>query len=312
MDIRDRLALWFADVTLRPASVARYRVSFNQLERAGITQVEDLTRAKIRRWVTDRRAVGRTMQTCKRDVAAVRSLLRWLEERDDVTLEQVRELERMRLKCAPRPPVRFLTREQYRLLLEAAGDVHELAEIAIALGVNSGLRLAELVPLRREDLELDLESAAPAPFVWVRRERHETKTGKPRTAAMDVYFARWLASRPALAIEGPLFPANGLVGRGPRSGRECVGRATLQRWLVEARELAGLPWVTWLVLRHTYGTWLAMANKSSKIIADNLGNSARMAEEHYLGSQPGGRPDFAGIFRIDDEDDHAAPAAIAA
>lgn len=79
-------------------------------------------------------------------------------------------------------------------------------------------------------------------------------------------------------------------------GLPWASKAVFTRLLRETREAAGLAWVTWPHLRHTYASWLAEAGVPLLTISRWLGNTTRVAERHYVGIAPGGDASIARAF----------------
>ena len=159
------------------------------------------------------------------------------------------------------PRVRFLTiAESKRLINASAPDLRRLVRAALLTGARYG----ELVALEVGDFDPDTGT------VYIR----DSKSGKPR----HVY----------LTNEGQEF-FDGLTA-GRKSSATLFIRADRSRWgkshqsrpLREAANKAKLEDVSFHILRHTYGSFLAAEGVPLQVIAAALGHAdTRTTEKHY-------------------------------
>ncbi len=162
---------------------------------------------------------------------------------------------------ASEPLVRYLEPDEARRLVNAAGP----ALRALLRGaLFTGCRYGELVALRVEDFRADAGS------IHVR----ESKSGRPRHVPLGdeglSFFAELTAGRPGAEL---LFTRDG----------QAWGKNNQVRGLAEACARAKIaPAVSFHILRHTYGSWLAMRGVALQVIAEVLGHSdTRITQKHY-------------------------------
>jgi integrase len=159
------------------------------------------------------------------------------------------------------PRVRFLTvRESQRLINSATPDLRNLIRGAL----HSGARYGELVALRVEDYDTD------GGTIYIR----DSKSGRPRHVPLN--------------DEGQGFFEGISAGRKSsetlflRDNGEPWGKSHQARPLKEAVAKAKLHDVSFHILRHTYGSFLAAEGVPLQVIAAALGHAdTRTTEKHY-------------------------------
>lgn len=191
---------------------------------------------------TVRRAAPRTVN---RRLAALSRFFKWafqsgLARRDPTAGVRL-------LRLPPRRPRALTPREERRLrrAVEAGGNARDRAVVEVLLG--TGLRVGELLALRRGDVELRPRSGA----LIVRRGKGGGARRIPLTAGVRRALEAYLAEQGELPEDAPLWQGT----RGALRDRGAVGRM-LEKY---ARQ-AGLEEVTPHVLRHTFATRYLEAN----------------------------------------------------
>jgi integrase len=151
---------------------------------------------------------------------------------------------------------------------EQAGN--EEAILWLALGAFSGLRSAELVRLRWDDIDLENHEIDA---------RHDmTKTAAARYISISDNLHAWLA--PFSAKKGSVF-----------AGRRALDRTTT---FAEAK---GVIWPS-NCLRHSFGTYRLARGIAIHEVAREMGNSPRMIETHYRAKAKRVRQDAQAWFAI--------------
>lgn len=160
--------------------------------------------------------------------------------------------ELVRAPKSTKAPVTYLTPAASHGLLTAA-TVEDLP--VVALGLFAGLRP-----------EAELAKCVWSDFDWERLEIHiakdRTKTGRHRIVPMEPALIAWLDHAGARDREGPVIVPG------------------LRKRMVRARVAAGIQWVPDLP-RHTYATmWLALHQDKARL-AEQMGNSEKIIDQHY-------------------------------
>ena len=178
-----------------------------------------------------------------------------------------------------KPEIHPLTREQARILLEAASKEDDRFEALYVVALHCGLREGELLGLKWEDVGLG------AGTLSVRRTLSETRTGhkfelpkngKGRSVklsqgaveALKSHRARQNGERPKA---GSLWQDHDLVF--PTTiGTTMSGTNLTGRHFKPLLKKAGLPAIRLHDLRHTCATILLMAGKHPKFVQELLGH----------------------------------------
>ncbi|WP_053958013.1 site-specific integrase [Sulfobacillus thermosulfidooxidans] len=142
------------------------------------------------------------------------------------------------------------------------------------LGINSGLRISDLLALRVGDVRL-------TPTKW--RERiqiTEQKTGKtkdfPLSASAKKALAAYLATRPDAQPDDPLFPSR-------KHGRP-LKRGQAWQILHDAAQMAGVTdAIGTHTLRKTFGYWAYQSGVDLAIIQQILNHSSPGTTLAYIG-----------------------------
>lgn len=164
------------------------------------------------------------------------------------------------------PRVRFLSvPEAKRMVNSAAPDLRKLIRGALL----SGARYGELIALRVEDYD------PAAGTIYIR----DSKSGKPRHIPLNEegqgFFEEATAGR---EFDDSLFL---------RDNGTPWGKSHQARPLKEAAAKAKLADVSFHILRHTYGSFLARKGVQLQVIAAALGHAdTRTTEKHYAHLQP--------------------------
>jgi integrase len=163
------------------------------------------------------------------------------------------------------PRIRYLNRDEVLRLLNACDpDMRELATGAL----QTGCRYGELTAMVASDFDPDTGA------VFIRNP----KSGHPRHAYLTdggrEFFTRMTRGKERTDL---VFLRNG----------RPWNTSEQQRPIKQAAEAAGLEDVSFHVLRHTYGTFLAQAGVPLQIIAEALGHAdTRITGRHYAHLMP--------------------------
>jgi len=247
------------------SAIVAYRVAIDDLlewsEANGRSVLEEATIVDYLRSYQQR--AGPAQATYYRRFLLLRKFLRWVSQREGVR-DPFIDLEP---PPKPRQERDWLTPEEFRLLLEAAGrperNLPGLAERdrrALLALVTTGLRRSELCSLEWRDLEL--EGRKPSLLV-----RHG-KGGKSRCQPLPARLAHELLKLSDARQPAPTDPVFcGLAG-----GR--LQETILADIIRRAAKRAGIEkHVTAHTLRHTAATWLRQELGDTRLVAEYLGHA---------------------------------------
>ncbi len=251
---------WHERLTTLPARARKPKPDSLRSQRRDPAQLAQRYRDQD---LTDPDVLRARRATANRILTVFRAVLNhsWREGRAPVESEtQWRRVRPFRNADAPR--VRYLEETQVKRLLNASPpDLRGLITAALL----TGCRLGELIVLRVDDYRADASS------IHVR----DSKSGRPRhvplTAEGEQFFGDLAAGR--AGAETMLLRAEGT----PWGQNHHV-----RPLLVACRNAKIDPPASFHVLRHTYGSWLAMKGVSLQVIAEALGHSdTRITHRHY-------------------------------
>lgn len=275
---------WFR-ANKKSTTTTQQAIEAHILPKLGDRVVSELTSTQIRHWLEAlSKAPARARSSTKKKKANVRQTIDQRARKAtanriltilkaalnhawrDGRVPSDREWRKVRpFKKVDAPKVRYLSIEEATRLVNACpADFRQMVQAALL----TGCRYGELVNLTVRDYHSD-------PGVLVIQE---TKGGEPRTVYLteegQKFFERATADR-----EGPVFL---------RTDGEPWGKAHQQRPLIRACRAAGIkPAISFHVLRHTYGSMLAMKGVPLQVIAQALGHAdTRITQKHYAHLMP--------------------------
>jgi len=215
---------------LKPSSAYRYMGSIRALEKHfGGAELGAIGKGMLAEYVSSRK--GKVSDTTiRRDIACLGSMLTCAVEWDWLEANPVKSFGKRSLKESPHR-TRFLTDVEYKKLLESAGDLRPI----IIVAVETGLRLGEILNLRRQDVDLE------------RAELHvrEGKTGQ-RTVPMSKAASAQMSAQPRHMIS-PLVFWHG-------EGKALRVDAISSKFAALVKK-AGIKDFRFHDLRHTFATW---------------------------------------------------------
>ena len=257
-----------------PHTLSAYRRDLAQFETflRDITHEERPTAARlkpkaIRRFVASLVSARFARTTVRRKLAAVKSLCRWAASRGTLPANPAAGV------TAPKPGSTlpsFLTRREMKLLFivppePSAADLRDRA--VLELFYSTGIRLSELVGLRRRDFDPHGRTLR----VTGKGDRQRvTPVGERAVEALEAHL------RAAVGDGGPdvpLFPN--------RSGRPLSPR-TIQR--IVRKHLAAVSEARHLsphVLRHTFATHMLNAGADLRAVQELLGHASLSSTQIY-------------------------------
>jgi integrase len=289
--VTDYLNEHYATKGARAREAAEAQINAHILSHLGETEAIKLTTQRIRSWHHDlaktparrrtsataekrntageprtNEAIRRRRSTANNVLTLLKAILNhgWREGRigDDSAWRKVKPFAKV-----DAPVIRYLTvAESVRLVNACAGDLRQIVRAALL----TGCRYGEVCRLQERDYNPD------AGTLTIR----ESKSGKPRHVV--------------LTSEGKEFFA--AAGAGKEGDALLFRRATGGMWkasqqhrpLKAACKVAKItPVISFHVLRHTYGSMLAMRGVPLAVIAEQLGHAdTRITQRHYAHLAP--------------------------
>jgi integrase/recombinase XerC len=239
----------------------------------GIADIANLRPADLRGFLASRRGAGVGARTLGRGLAAIRSLLRFLEREG---LANAAGAGALRAPKQPRSLPKPLTAPDARKVVSSEEQLAEEPWVAarnaalLTLLYGAGLRISEALGLRGADLA----------------DGHETTlriTGKGgKTRLVPVLPAALKAVAEYRRLYPGLLDADGPLFRGVRGGP--LNPAIIQREMVKLRSALNLPeTATPHALRHSFATHLLGRGGDLRTIQELLGHASLSTTQIYTG-----------------------------
>jgi integrase/recombinase XerC len=266
-----------AERDLSPLTCDAYRRDLEQfsqwLSRGGITEVSDVDRRALRRYVSflgERRYARRTIA---RKASAIRSLLRWAVKHDVIDLDPSDDLAVPKLD---RPLPKVLKRADAARLCEAPATdspsgLRDRALFELLYG--SGLRVAELCSIDLDDLDL---AHGRLRVTGKGRKQRQVPVGDPARHAAMAYLSQGRPSLLEKRPDGPDRMALFLNSRGNRLGQRGV-RELMTRYAADE----GLPQASPHGLRHSFATHLLDGGADLRTVQELLGHENLATTQIY-------------------------------
>ncbi|MGA7537158.1 MAG: tyrosine-type recombinase/integrase [Steroidobacteraceae bacterium] len=219
-------------------------------------------------------------QTRNGRLGAVKAFFRFLEYRLPAILDQVCRIKAIPIKRTDQKLVNYLTHEEMQALLDAPdprtrSGTRDRAMLHLAFA--AGLRVSELVGLRRDELTLH-----PQPLVHVRgkgRRERELPLWKETAAVLRA----WLAVRSESPAPELFLNANG--DPMTRSGFEYILDKHVELAAQKQPSLATKR-ISPHVLRHTCAMHTLLATRDVRKVSLWLGHASLQSTEIYLRADP--------------------------
>jgi integrase len=260
---REHLSRWTRDSDV---SVLRLFAQFMGDE----TPVSLVTRLRVEQWVRKLREDGLSEATVKTYLLRLKGFFGWLVSQEVLSRSP---LEAVKLPVVRKTRAeRFLTREQRDGLIERCE--REDLRIMLMLGFHAGLRLREMLEARVEWLRFwpgGGEVCVMATSTFTPKDK------EARRIPMNDRLHEFLLAQ---EFEGP-FLVRPDVGHAKHKYR-WEPRKPFERLVVAA----GLPWVGWHTLRHTFATLLVQGGCPIATVAQWLGDGIEVTFKNYVGYAP--------------------------
>lgn len=251
-----------------PHTVTNYAADLTQfaefLDHQGVVRPEDVDSRMVRFFLREIMGFGYSKTSVSRKLSAVRSWSAFLKMRSVLVSDPAKGVRGPKL---PKLLPRALSRADAQLLIEEGpdGDDRVRDRAILELLYGCGLRIAELVSLRWEDLEP----------VGERMLRVVGKGEKERIVPFGQCALTALREwRPFVPHDAPfVFP--GLKGG-------AIAVRTVHRVVLRAAARVGLSGVTPHTLRHSFATHLLEGGATLAVVKELLGHESLLTTQRYL------------------------------
>lgn len=223
-----------------------------------VTESLDVTPKICRAYAAGRRKQGMSENTIRLELNYLRAALKhaWREEVIDRRPD-------MELPTSDATRERWLTRDEFDALMEAAHEAH--IKLYLLIAIVTAARPSHILALTWD--QIDIERGL---INFRKAGERQTNKRKPTIPMTDTL-------RDMLITIRPLARCDHVIEYHERRVQ------SVKKGIAGAARRAGLEGVTPYVLRHTAGTWMAMAGVPLLEIAERLGHSSiDTTRRHYL------------------------------
>lgn len=220
----------------------------------------DLTQQVVRAHIKARQAAGAAEGTINKELVMLSAAINLYNlDHGTVIANPVKGLKLRE----PEGRLRWLTRDEYATLLQhCSGHLLDF----VVLGVMTGMRKGELLPLRWNRIDSQQKS--------ITLEAGDTKNGKKRTIPLNEAALEALRRRQALSTNEYVFSTK-------------QGHLTdVKRSFATACKRAGIEEVTPHILRHTAASWMVIAGIPLYEVSKLLGHSSLAVTSRYAHLAP--------------------------
>ncbi|MDR2508944.1 MAG: tyrosine recombinase XerC [Candidatus Ancillula sp.] len=256
-------------------TIKAYRNDINDLQsflkRRGVEDMDNVTHHILRSYLAGLSQKNYQKTTLARKVAAIKHYFRYLQENGKIMHDPTAKLFSTKTdKTLPG----VLSSAQVQAILDSlsenasSGDIDDLRNLCIVeLFYASGLRISEMVSIRRRDIDFANS-----------RVRVIGKGGKDRVVPFGKFAAKALGDLMSAQYAQNHTPSNEflLQGRkgalGVRSCREIIYKVALK---------AGVQGVHPHMLRHTFATHLVDSGADIRVVQELLGHSSLVTTQKY-------------------------------
>lgn len=240
----------------------------------GHLRPDQVTRQRCRDYCAARAGQGRQVGTIRKELTVLRAAVNWSAKDHGAVFE---------LPSPPAPKCRWLTRDEFTRLLDAAETPH--LRLFLHLAIGTAARKEAILQLRWSRTVggagwVDLDAGTVC-LGWKENGKKRATVPLTRSLRAALLEARQVA-RTEHVIEFDDAPV-----------------ASIKRSFATACRRAGLTDVTPHTLRHTAAVWMAAANVDMARIAQYLGHTdSRITERVYARFAPGHLADAAAALEL--------------
>jgi site-specific recombinase XerD len=246
--------------------------SWYQDSREEPPQTRLLDESVLAAWMTYLEKIGRKPASINRKLAVLGSFAKWCRE-----LGLADKFEMPEKAEEVTPPPKWLTRSEELLLVRTARDSGStMKSLVVALGLNVGLRVAELADLKWSDIEMNKDRGTLTVRLGKGRKRRKVALNPDARAALWKFGYSKHAGQDAYVLKGQ---------RGERSATGHMSAKGIQKMVEALGDKAGLKDFSTHVLRHTFCRRLREAGRSLEEIAGLAGHASLETTRRYV--EPG-------------------------
>lgn len=181
--------------------------------------IPDIAAGGVLNYLADLQDQGRSAQTRNHYLKSIKAFTNWLVRDRRTPSDPLVHLQRLNVATDRRHDRRALSDDEFRLLIQAARNGKRIQQISgddramlYMLAALTGFRKGEIGSLTIRSLNLDAEPpTATVAAGFSKRRREDTQVLHPELVRE---LKTWLASKPSLSLNDPLFPISGRVPGG--------------------------------------------------------------------------------------------------
>jgi site-specific recombinase XerD len=210
--------------------------------------------------------------TLKRDLTTLRHAFNWAVRSGYLERNPFDKVEKIRSDSKGKQ-IEYLKIDERDKLLDTARETNSYLCPMIAVAAYTGMRQAEIINLRWEDIDFERRE-----LIVRNRKEHRTKDREDRIIPIHEKLFAILQEIQNDKEEGPIFQT---------STGHLHMRSNILRDLKLLAKKAGIKRITWNILRHSFASHLVMKNVSLYKVSKLLGHaSVRITEQHYAALAP--------------------------
>ena len=206
--------------------------------------VRDISATGALEFLADLQRAGRSVQTRNHYLKSAKSFTRWLVRDRRTSMDALAHLSRLNVNTDRRHDRRALSPEEFSRLLGAAHTGQPVESISgpdrammYTLAAWTGFRKGEIGSLTLRSLDLDADPpTATVAASFSKRRREDTQVLHPELVTQ---LKTWIAGKPDLKPDEPLFPVSGRVPGGTDRKTHKMMRTDLEaarkKWIDEAQ-----------------------------------------------------------------------------
>jgi len=206
--------------------------------------IGDITASSTLEFLGQLRDDGRSAQTYNHYLKSAKQFTRWLVRDRRCLIDALAHLSKLNVSIDRRHDRRALSPEAFAFLIEAAQSGPSIEAISgpdravmYVLAGWTGFRKGEIGSLTLQSLQLDGNPAtATVAACYSKRKRQDTQILHPEVVCR---LRKWLATKPDLGLDVPLFPVSGRVPGGIERKTHKMMRLDLDAaraaWIKEAK-----------------------------------------------------------------------------